>query len=164
MWFLDLPAFLPRQRLLSDKGFAGSFPQPGDAKQREALPPGEGASPGQNAPKAKARRKAKKGKGGEEGAGDHQDENPVVKHNKKVSSKITSLSTKLTEVRCIMTQVQSANMCQWLISHFLLVSHGNKLIFGYLDLNFTHHMVNSIGPDHLKSMVWDCTQHVRRHC
>ena len=104
-------------------------------------PPGEGASPNQNVPKAKAKRKSKKGKGGEEGAGD-QEENPVVKHNKKVSNKITSLSTKLTEVRCIMTQVQNANMCQWLISHFLFGPQGNSFVFGrYLDLHLTHHMV-----------------------
>lgn len=66
----------------------------------------------------------------------------MVKHNKKVSNKITSLSTKLTEVRCIMTQVQNANMCQWLISHFLFGSQGNSFVFGrYLDLHLTHHMV-----------------------
>ena len=106
---LEFTQLILRQRLLAGGGH-GSFLNPGDVPRHSAI---DGANPGHQEQEGKG--KKGKGKGDKrKKKGSDQQENagtPVVKHNKKVSNKITTISSKLTEVRCMMTQVNQSTMC-----------------------------------------------------
>jgi hypothetical protein len=109
---LDFVQLILRQRLLSG-GNHGSFLNPADVASHAAIGganPGdqeaEDGGKGKNKGKGKGDKRRRKGSDQQENAG-----TPVVKHNKKVSNKITTISSKLTEVRCMMTQVNQSTMC-----------------------------------------------------
>lgn len=86
------------------------------AGQQEA-PEGPGNGDGKGGGKGgKSRRRRKGAAGAPNPSGPDQPGGDVPaptvpKHNKKVTSKITSISSKLTEVRCLSTQLQGHAMC-----------------------------------------------------
>ena len=88
---------------------------PPSALIRKALP-APGAEPGANAEEGtKGKGKGKKGsrskkKGQGEANGDEEPGEVIPKFSKKVTNKITVLSTKLTEVRCLQTQLKASGM------------------------------------------------------
>ena len=116
------PMKIPRQKLLVDQGH-GCIPAAGPAQK--ALP-AAGTDGGNAAPKRSPKKRPRRGKG--QGKGEGEQVPVVVKHNKKVSNKITTLSTKLTEVRCIMTQISHATMLLSCI--YFMRSHFQKKIGG----------------------------------
>ena len=76
-------------------------------------PGGKGGDGGENP--GKNEKKDKKRKGKKDVKGDDPDEPTIPKFNKKVSNKITTLSSKLTEIRCITTQLKAHSMCHAII-------------------------------------------------
>ena len=111
--------------ILWDKPWAG--PRHAAQQQHPALSllggVGSAPAPGNNSepgPKAKAKAKAKA----------NSDDKKGVKpnYNKKVGSKITQLSTKATEIRCLQTNVESSTtLC---LSYVCKVCIGLKVALG----------------------------------
>ena len=93
-------SFTPASSLVR-KALPAPEAQPGEDGQEEAKGKGKGK---------KGSRSKKKGKGDANRGDEDQDEPAVPKFSKKVTNKITVLSTKLTEVRCFQTQLKASGM------------------------------------------------------
>ena len=121
-----------RQRLLSRNGEANSFldlaglnrkalgnaPGAEGADNQDKTQPGKGGGKGGKSGK---RRRGKKNPEAE-GADGGEPADKVEKFNKKVSNKITNLSSKLTDALCLQTQLKTATMyhiCnKYIVTHY----------------------------------------------
>ena len=107
-----------RKRLLAKEGAPESFLHPKDLQRQPLSAPGANGEKG-NGKGGKPSKQPRKARKSEqcEGQGEAEPSAPAIpKHNKKMSNKITVLSSKLTEIRCLQTQLKSATMCHaWLV-------------------------------------------------
>ena len=141
---MPFPNWLIRKRLIDTSG-SGSHGALLQKPSQKALGPGDtGGVPnmdleedqGKGKGKQQPKRKGKRSKGADEGEGGEDPKEKVVKHNKKVSNKITTLSSKLIEIRCTMTQLNQSTMS--LIVFISTFSYINYIILkhGYGPMQF----------------------------